>query len=808
VLPHDRDVVVYLGYDLLNLDQYDELLALTQKYNDVFPHEPDIPLLAGYVYKHKDEREKAVQAFSEALARDPNVTTAYVNRGFVLNDLHEPARAQSDFEEAIKRDAKDGQAHLGLAVAELNLNHSAAAVRQTEIAEATLGDSELVHTIRATAYGREGLPSKSAEEYRAALKFDPKDGALYLGLANIYFGERRYHETVSELETARQYLHEEPAIYALLARSYAMLDDRENALSNVRLAEQYVSQEPAPTSATDLTQNNASDIYVSTGEALSTLGDQKGAMDRFSKALSAPHGNRVSVRLAIAALMAQQGRTEDAERQIALAQMESEAGDTASPTGDQYVQAADVLQQMHEYELSENYLQRAKAAGAPDLNVRIALANSYLALGQTARASAELAAVKQTGEGEASYQYLLAEAAVDQQEHQGTQALSAFAEAASAAGEDQTASQDLLQAGANEGYRVNSTLSVLSNLLVQPIFEDSTVYVLDAKLDSPSGPVSSSDIAALPPPRSSVETDWTNAFHLHLGNFSPTGGFFQLRNARGVVSVPATNSIVHRDTYDYTLNYGVDPSVHVGSNVLTFNAGVQGTIRRDSAAPIEMNQNLFRVFGYVTTSSFFNALSVNGYVIREMGPFTESPIDEHALTGALNFRVGAPWGKTALITGWGSNDQQFDSKQLGNTENYYTSSYIGLNRRFTTRLSAEGIVEDVRAWRTVPYSPIHSGIAQALRPAGTVDFSFSPRWNFQASTAYESTRSFHVYDMTENGFSLSYTRPFGRTFNDETGAVQLKYPIRFSAGFQSEDFLNFSHGSSQQFRPYFSINLF
>ncbi len=47
VLPKDRDVVVYLGYDLLSLNRYDELLALTERYRDVFPQDPDIPLLAG-----------------------------------------------------------------------------------------------------------------------------------------------------------------------------------------------------------------------------------------------------------------------------------------------------------------------------------------------------------------------------------------------------------------------------------------------------------------------------------------------------------------------------------------------------------------------------------------------------------------------------------------------------------------------------------------------------------------------------------------------------------------------------------------
>src|SRR6202034_2734680 len=141
----------------------------------------------------------------------------------------------------------------------------------------------------------------------------------------------------------------------------------------VQLAEQYAGQTPA--SAKDGSAKQ-SDVYVSTGEALSTLGDQRGAMARFSKALLLTNSDRVGVRLAIAQLMAEQGHSADAERQIALAQMEAEAGDAPSPTGDQYVAAADIFERMHEYDLSQSYLERAKSAGASDIDVRVAMANT------------------------------------------------------------------------------------------------------------------------------------------------------------------------------------------------------------------------------------------------------------------------------------------------------------------------------------------------------------------------------------------------------------------------------------------------
>ena len=671
-------------------------------------------------------------------------------------------------------------------------------MQESEFAEHALGDSRDIHVIRATAYGRQDMLIKAAGEYRAALKFTPDDGALHFGLGNTLFAERQYRDAIGELQIAVKDSPDDAAVYALLARSYANLENRDQTLLNVQLAEQHA--QPASTSLNS-SQSAQSEIYVSTGEALSTLGDHAAAMDRFRKALTAAGSDRVEVRLAIAQMMAEQGHSEDAERQIALAQMEAEAGDAAPPNGSQYIAAADVFRSMHEYELSQTYLQRAKAAGAPDAEVRIGLANNYLALGDTARAQAELAAVSAVAENTPDYQYLLAQANVLRQQHHDAQALTSFAQASNAEGDDQTAELALLQAGANEGLRVTPVVSLLSDFSVEPIFEDSTVYVLDSKLDG-LFPVPSSATALLPPPRSSIETQSLNAYHLHLGHLPTTSGFFQIRNARGQISVPATNSIVNRDTTDYAFNVGLNPTVNIGGNVLTFNSGIQETIRRDSESPAAMNQNLFRVFTYMSTSSFFNAVSVSGYVTRESGPFTESNLHSQALSAAVDFRVGAPWGKTALVTGWGASDEQFTPEHF---EVYLTSSYLGIDRRFGERFNVRAVAEDVRSWRVVG---TNSGIAQNLRPAGTVDFTPNHKWDVQLSTAYSNVRSFHAYDAIQNGFSVSYARPFRRKFNDDSGSVVLEYPIRFSAGVEQETFFNFTGGKNQQFRPYVRISLF
>ncbi|HUY93846.1 MAG TPA: tetratricopeptide repeat protein [Terracidiphilus sp.] len=800
LLPKDRDVVVYLGYDLLYLGRYEDLLALTQQYNDVLPKEPDIPLLAGYVHKHNGQNELARQDFTEALQRDPDVVTAYVNRGYMLNDLHQPGAAADDFESALKREPHNGEAHLGLAYADLDLHKPQAALKQADLAEQAMGDMRDVHVIRATAYGREDMLSRAAAEYRAALRFTPNDGALHLGLGNTMFSLRHYHAAIGELQTAAKFSPNDATIYALLARSYASLDLREPTYQNVQRAEQIAKATPPVYNPFE--DPLLSSIYISTGEALSTLGDQKEAMQRFRLALDVPHANRVSVRLAIAQVMTQQGHTDDAERQVALGLMEAAAGDSAPPSGGQYVEAADVFRGMHNYRLSQDYLQRAKSAGAPDSEVRVGMANNYLAVGDTTRAKAELAAVNTTAGDAPSYQYLLAEANVFRQEHQGAEAMTSFAQATNAGGEDQTAEMGLLQAGGAEGWSINPTVSMLSDFSVDPIYEDTTVYVLDSKLDA-TFPVPPNAVGLLPPPRSSIQTQWTDAFHLHLAHIPTATGFFQLRNARGQIDVPATNSIVNRSTTDAVLNIGLDPTIRIGTSVITFDSGIQETIRRDSLVPAEMNQNLFRMFTYMTTSSLFNAISISGYVIREAGPFTESNLSSKQFTAAVDFRIGSPWGRTALLTGWGENKQTFSPV---NFRNYYTSSYIGVQRRFGDHLDVRAMLEDLRSWRVVG---LNSGIAQNLRPNIWLNYSFKRSWNVQFSSAFSSTRGFHIYDAIQNGFSISYAMPIRRKISgNEAGPLTYAYPIRFAAGMQDEDFFNFPGPHSQQLRPYIGITVF
>lgn len=790
-LPRDRDVIVYLGYNLLHLQRYDELQQLISQYESALPQEPDMPLLKGYLDKHFNRLDEAEADFTKTLELNPKIPTAYVNRGYVRNDLHKPAEAASDFQAALRMEPNNGEAHLGLAYASLNLHRPRVALKQAQYAEKEMGDSLALHLIRATAYGEEGILTKSAEEYQLAVKLAPDQAPLYLALANALYGLRRYTEAVAALQQAEKITPDDSLIYARLAQSYAELGNRDQTLKNVNLAEQY-SRQSEP--------KERSEILVMSGASLDRLGDHEAAMKLFEQALNLPGSDRLSVRLAVAKLMASEGHWNDARRQVALGMMEARTGETAPPTGEQFVLAAGVFLDMHDFQLAELYFQKAAAAGAPDAAVRIGLANVYLALGETAKADVEISSLRSSAQGEPSYQLLLAEANISRQRHQNTQALTAFAQAASAAGEDETAQRELVRSAADEGMRINSRLSVLSDFSVEPIFEDTTVYPLDAKLDVPN-PIPGRQ-GLLPSPRSSLQTDWIGAYHLHFADLPGAGGFFEVRNARGQISLPSADTIVNRDTTDIAFNFGLNPSLRVGRNVLTFSTGIQETIRRDSEDPIAMNQNLFRQFVYLNTSSFFNMVSISGYAIRETGPFTESFLRSRDLSAAVNFRVGHPWSNTAFLAGWGARDEQFFPITR---EFYYTSAYAGIDHRFSPKFDLTVVAEDLRAWRVEGAAWAN---AQALRPAGTLQFFPTRNWAFQASVAYSRNMAFHAYDAVQSGFAVSYAIPIHRTYTGEGQNVRLTYPIRFSAGMQQEDFFNFTQGNNRQFRPYVSITLF
>jgi tetratricopeptide (TPR) repeat protein len=785
-LPKDRNASVYLAYDLYNLGRYDDALALAEKYGSVLPNEPNFPLLAGHVHKHSQLLDQSIDDYSQAIQRDPKMVEAYVNRGYVLNDLQDAQQASEDFHIALKLNPNNGIAHLGLAFSDLQLRRAKEALEQANEAQKLMGESGATHLAQATAYRQQRLLASAEREYRAALKYAPNDLPLHLALADTLYDMRRYQQSIDELNAALSLSPDDPLIYAQLAHAYAHLGRRDDTMRYVQAAERE--------------GGNQSDILLDTGDALLTLGDRKAAMDRFERALDAPDANRVEARLAIARLMVKYGQDDDAKQQISLAFAESRIGEAPPVTAENLIAAANLLLAMHDFDLATRYFDKAQQAGASPEIVDIGLAYTYLAQGKTKDADQTLALLGSDPSANQNYDYLLAQSEVYRQRHQGWNAMMELSQADQLGGSE-IAELAGMQVASEEGLRVTDHLSVLTNFTTGGLYDDSTIYMLDRQI------FGITNNANLPPPFSQQESLWTTAYRYHFDNgFPMLSGFFQVRNANGMESLPQEALIINRNTFDYNFNSALNPVVHIGNASLAFNTGIQFTIRRDTEAPQYMNQNLFREFLYVSSSSFGNWLSLNGGIYHEAGPFTATsyPQNSNDIGNWLNFTVGRPWAKTAFITGYTRRDLTFNPLPR---EFFTTSTYAGLQHKFGQKLTASLMGEYIRSWRT---QDTLQATAQALRPAGTIQYVVNKSWMVDGQFAYTRGESFQEYDNVYSSLFISYMKPVHRSYSDSAGEFKVAYPLQFSVGLQAEQFPSFT-GTAQSgtlLRPIFRLSIF
>lgn len=782
-LPHDPEAPVYLAYSLLFLNRYDEASKVAKQFEPVLPHDRDLPLVEGYVYAHTGHPREAEEAFTRSIDIDHSDATAFMNRGYARNDLRKSSEAVRDFETALQLRPKYGEAHLGLAYAELQLRRAHLALRDADLASKEMPDSAPIHLARAEAYRQEGQFQHAEGEYSAALKLAPNDVQVRLAMAEAQYRLHRYRDSITTLEAALGQGATDSIVYAQIARSYAQLHDKPDAYKAIANAEK---------------TSDDSRVWMATGEALLVMGDNKGAGQRYGRALDAPGADRVEVRLALARLFVDLGRRDDAREQVGFALAEARVGEANAVTPENLVDAGRVFVSINQFDLAKKYFERAQAAGADPSSTTIGLADADLALGETESALTLLKSIANEPEIDQDYDYLLALGNAYQQEHATPQALAMFARANQIMAGNDYAQYTEIRLAEEAGTPITDNVSVAPRFSLAPIFEDINIYTMDAEL---RGLNASSPL--LPPPRSSVETIGMAQGHLRFNGWPTLNMFFAERNARGSLSFPSSDLIEYRNTYDTIFNVGVDHVFHVFGNAIDVNPGLQFTIRRDLVAPVDMNQNLFRQFLYVYTSPFGNWVSVSGSLIREAGPFTEQNLHSRDASGTIEFQVGRPWGKTALITGYQGRDYLIRPLIR---EYYTTDAYGGIQRKFGSAWKAAVLAEYLRSWRV---QDSDFAIAQALRPGFKLDYEpLASHWAVHAAGAWSQGKAFHAYDNVSNEVTVTYTKGLERVVQDGLGEVPVRYPLRVSFGIQQQSFYDFNGRNRNTFLPVIRFNLF
>ena len=261
-------------------------------------------------------------------------------------------------------------------------------------------------------------------------------------------------------------------------------------------------------------------------------------------------------------------------------------------------------------------------------------------------------------------------------------------------------------------------------------------------------------------------------------------GFFQVRNALGTISLPQEALIINRNTFDYNFNSAMNPVVHIGNASLTFNTGMQFTVRRDTRRPGQHEPEPVPPVR-VRLEQFVRQLAVvpRQHCITRPGRSPNRTCSSNDVGSTIEFTVGRPWGKTALITGYTRRDLTFSPlvRQF-----FTTSTYAGIQRKFGQKLTVSVLGEYIRSWR----------VQDALHGHGAGPAS-GRNHSVQVEHIVERGRTVRLrprrrllqdYDNMYSSFFISYVRPFRRTVSDSAGRFPVEYPLRFSFGVQAEQF--------------------
>ena len=195
------------------------------------------------------------------------------------------------------------------------------------------------------------------------------------------------------------------------------------------------------------------------------------------------------------------------------------------------------------------------------------------------------------------YDYMMASANLYRQRQDPLHSLASFAQASTVAGqEDQGIAETSQYAAADQEGRqiINDKVSLVPEATFTPVLEDINVYTLDAKILHVTNP------ALLPPPRHSFQSLAQSHYRVHFGNLPAITGFVGEAMTSGTLLYPSVGVVQDRNTYDTILNGGINPTLHFGDNSITFDGGLQFTVRRDTISPVFMSQNLFRQFSTFT----------------------------------------------------------------------------------------------------------------------------------------------------------------------------------------------------------------
>src|SRR5438132_2891615 len=211
----------------------------------------------------------------KVLATHPSAG-AYDALGAYFGQQQQLSCAIVAFEAAVRQDPKSWEARFNLALALLQKHEAASAARELRVAIRIKPNDRLGHIALSEALGELGQNDAAIEEFKLALKSEPKSVPALDGLAKALIAQKRYSAAIAYLKDGPS----DPALQDDLAVAYSSNGDVAEA---VKLLQHLVQQNPSST-----------DRHARLGIAYTQESQFRQAVDEFREALRLDPSNDVT----------------------------------------------------------------------------------------------------------------------------------------------------------------------------------------------------------------------------------------------------------------------------------------------------------------------------------------------------------------------------------------------------------------------------------------------------------------------------------------------------------------------------------
>src|SRR5438876_166895 len=218
---------------------------------------------------------KGPAELEKVLATHPSAG-AYDALGAYFGQRQQLSCAIAAFEAAVRQDPNSWEARFNLALALLQKHEAARAARELRVAVRIKPDDPLGHIALGEALGELGQNETAIEEFKFALKSDPKSVPALDGLAKALIAQKRYSAAIAYLKDAPA----DPVLQDDLAVAYSSSGDVAEA---VKLLAQLVQQNPS-----------SADRHARLGLAYTQQSQFRQAVGEFREALRLDPSNDVT----------------------------------------------------------------------------------------------------------------------------------------------------------------------------------------------------------------------------------------------------------------------------------------------------------------------------------------------------------------------------------------------------------------------------------------------------------------------------------------------------------------------------------